>query len=78
MLILVHDELYKQKMEGTNRVPLYAWVPVASNSVVPLYNKDIIPDVEALAERDGIPFDEAAREASRCLSVRRNMTDSPC
>ncbi|EIW61191.1 UDP-Glycosyltransferase/glycogen phosphorylase [Trametes versicolor FP-101664 SS1] len=68
VLILVHDELYRQKVAGTNGVPLYAWLPVATNSVVPLYNKDIIPDVEALAERDGIPFDDAAREASLYLS----------
>ncbi|KAI8969618.1 UDP-Glycosyltransferase/glycogen phosphorylase [Trametes punicea] len=53
-----------QKQRETSLVPLnlnlYNWLPVATNSILPLYGEDPLPLAEAMAERGGISFNDAA------------------
>ncbi|KAI8996244.1 hypothetical protein BD414DRAFT_558148 [Trametes punicea] len=62
--ILVEVFVALQKQRESSSVPLslnlYCWLPVATNCILPLYGEDRLPLAEALAERDGISFNDAA------------------
>ncbi|OSD07192.1 glycosyltransferase family 1 protein [Trametes coccinea BRFM310] len=53
-----------QKQRESSSTPLhlniYTWLPVATNCIPPLFGVDMWPLAEAIAEREGISFNDAA------------------
>ncbi|KAI9070280.1 glycosyltransferase family 1 protein [Trametes sanguinea] len=60
--IEVLNALYKQRDSSPahTNLNIFNWIPVSSNHIVALYRQDPIPLAVAIAEREGISFDDAA------------------
>ncbi|KAL7279926.1 hypothetical protein ACG7TL_006335 [Trametes sanguinea] len=56
-----------QKQRESSSTPLhlniYTWLPVATNCIPPLFGVDMWPLAEAIAEREGISFNDAAHRS---------------
>ncbi|KAL7280345.1 hypothetical protein ACG7TL_005262 [Trametes sanguinea] len=50
----------RETVPGLSHLKLYTFLPCANDYLLVMYQEDLIPLVEALAEREGISFNEAA------------------